>query len=80
VVGNTAGSGTLSRGEISTFIETSQLGPNTLIFVTPSTVIPFPISVSEKIVDEGFRVEIPEVFTFDITFDWWIVDKISVSN
>jgi len=43
-------------------------------------VIPFPISVSEKIVDEGFRVEIPEVFTFDITFDWWIVDKISVSN
>ena len=76
VAGASAGSTTLTAGETSVQVETNVVSEDSLVFITATSPTRQPLNVTEKIVEEGFRVEIFESEAEDISFDWWIIDKI----
>ncbi|MCK4820968.1 tail fiber domain-containing protein, partial [bacterium] len=75
VVGASAGKAKISSGEKTVWVETDMVNSNSLVFVTPTTVITHPLVVTEKSEEKGFRVEIVNLENKNIEFNWWIIDK-----
>jgi len=75
VAGASAGTNTLSSGQKKVFVNTSAVTGNSLIFVTPKKAISFPLSVTDKVDGQGFRVELPATQSQPLDFDWFIIDK-----
>ena len=67
-----AGSAKLSSGSIQVIIKNPKVTPNSLIFITPTSETSQTIFVKEQ--KEGeFVVGLSQVESFDISFNWWII-------
>jgi hypothetical protein len=75
VSGNSAGSDYIGSGQTSVWVETDAVHPNSLIFITPTTIANSPLSVTEKSPGSGFRVETEKPTDKNIHFDWWIIES-----
>lgn len=74
-LGASAGSAEISAGSSTVFINNPIVKADSLIFVTPETVVPFNLAVTSKNVGEGFTVEIPSSISGNIKFNWFIVGQ-----
>jgi hypothetical protein len=75
VSGSSAGSDYVELGKTSVWVETGTVQSNSLIFITPTTITNSPLSVTEKFLDSGFRVETEKPTDKNIHFDWWIIES-----
>jgi hypothetical protein len=75
VAGASAGTATLSSGQTSIFVESSQVTEDSLIFVTATSVANSPLTVLNKQSGSGFTVSVSQSSNQPITFNWFIVDK-----
>jgi hypothetical protein len=71
----TAGTGTLSRGQVEVLIPTSAVTANSLIYVTPLSATGNQVLfVKQKSAGAGFSVAIDRQVSTDIQFNWWIIN------
>ena len=68
-----SGTTVLSESKTSVFVQTTEIRIDSLVMVTSETVIPYALAVTEKVPNQGFRVEIPESAQKDIKFSWLII-------
>ncbi len=68
------GVGTIKEGEKSVTVNTKAVTEKSNIFITPKTLFPGMIAVTEQTENESFKVEIEKDATKDILFNWWIVN------
>lgn len=77
----TAGTATIVAGTKDIVIETSKVADNSLIFITPTSQTQEQLAVVEKIAKNSFKVSLVNNTTFDISFNWLIVNQeISQNN
>ena len=68
------GSGDIHTGETEIIIETSSVGENSKVFVTPrSDVGNTPLYV-EDVADGSFKVKISDPKEYEVKFDWWVIN------
>ena len=77
VEGESSGTSTITAGSTSVFVPTTAVTTDSLVFTNPKSPIYFPLSVTSKTDGSGFTVEMFQPETSDISFDWWIVDKVA---
>ena len=77
VEGESSGTSIIAAGSTSVFVPTSAVTADSLVFTNPKSPIYFPLSVTSKVDGSGFTVEMFQPETSDISFDWWIVDKVA---
>ncbi|KKW09824.1 MAG: hypothetical protein UY48_C0052G0003 [Candidatus Gottesmanbacteria bacterium GW2011_GWB1_49_7] len=77
VRGASAGEGTLLSNEYEVFIYSVAVTPESLVLVTPKTLVDYPLVVTEKQEGIGFKVKMSVTSAEDTLFDWFIVDKVS---
>jgi excisionase family DNA binding protein len=71
----TFGKVTLPAGQTSIVINTSSVASDSLILLTPETLINFPLNTTEKIAGKSFKVEVFQSVDKDVRFSWWIVNR-----
>jgi hypothetical protein len=69
------GSGTLTAGSTKVTISNTNVETDSIIIVTPKTKTPQSLSVTNRTPGVGFKVEIDTAVTYDIEFDFWIIDR-----
>ncbi|MEK7526179.1 MAG: right-handed parallel beta-helix repeat-containing protein [Patescibacteria group bacterium] len=74
VKGDSAGLGVIPQGAKEIFINSTAVTDSSLIMVTPTTTTPYPLTVTQKVPGEGFKVEMSIWASENVTFDWFIVD------
>jgi len=74
VAGASLGQGTLQAGQTSVTINTTAVGNNSAVFITPKTKTAQPLSVTSQTAGKSFTVEIASPESEDIDFNWWIVN------
>jgi hypothetical protein len=60
----------------SILVKTKAAGESSKVFVTAKTLTDKPLAVTEILPGVGFKVEIRDAVSEDITFDWWIVESV----
>ncbi|MCA9391716.1 hypothetical protein KC614_00740 [candidate division WWE3 bacterium] len=71
----TAGTATLTKGTTRLVINTSAVKANSLIFVTPESVVSVPLSVISKSEGVSFTVSTSSAVGSDVKFSWFIVQQ-----
>ena len=71
---STAGKSTLKAGKSTMIVDTSSVGPNSLVFLTPITLTDIPMAVTQKSTGIGFTVTIPQTISKDLEFQWLVIN------
>jgi len=69
----TAGRATIKAGSQEIEILTSRIAENSLVIVTPESLVEYPLAVTEKYKGEKFKIEVPVKSEKDIMFSWMII-------
>ncbi|KKS77239.1 MAG: FG-GAP repeat protein [Candidatus Woesebacteria bacterium GW2011_GWC1_42_9] len=77
VSGESAGSGIITKGKTEIYIPSELVTANSIIMVTPTSPTLSPLVVTEKESGYGFQVETLTPVSEDISFGWFIVDKVN---
>jgi hypothetical protein len=68
------GEAIIPAGQTSLTVNTTAVGINSFVFVTPKSSIDFSIAVTEQVPGESFTVQIPSTQVTDVKFNWWVVN------
>jgi hypothetical protein len=71
---STAGTAVLKAGKTTIPVDTTSIGPDSLVFITPITLTDIPIAVTQKSPGVGFTVTIPQTITKDLEFQWLVIN------
>ena len=68
------GEGLIPAGEKAIDIKTTAVNSKSRIFVTPKTIIDYPLTVVSQQAGESFRVEMQQSEEKDVIFSWFIIN------
>jgi hypothetical protein len=68
------GEGTIAHDKTKVVIKTTAVTLKSRIFVTPKTLLSYPLVVTTKKAGDSFTVEVKKPENEDVDFDWWIVN------
>jgi hypothetical protein len=71
---STAGTAVLKAGKTTIPVDTTSIGPDSLVFITPITLTDIPIAVTQKSPGVGFTVTIPQTISKDLEFQWLVIN------
>ena len=68
------GEGLLQQGDTKVTVKTTAVTENSRIFVTPKTLLAYPLVVTSTKKGESFTVSVKKSEDTDVKFSWWIVN------
>jgi hypothetical protein len=69
-----SGSGILTANAMEIFIPNTQISSTSKIFITPVTATQYPLTISEKIQGQGFKIRAYAPQSGNVEFDWLIIN------